>query len=91
MRFSEGEIDIVALDGAELVFVEVKTRRSTIHALPEDSIDDERMAHLEGAVTAYLERRGSGATAHRIEFVAIEVDRSGRVSRYEVIEDVGLR
>ena len=33
------DIDIVAIDGLTLVFVEVKTRRNRLYAEPEESID----------------------------------------------------
>lgn len=88
VRFPCGEIDIVARDDDQLIFVEVKSRRSTIHALPEDSITDERMGHLESAIDAYLSGRD---LPYRIEVIAIEINTSGRVSRCAIVPDVGLR
>ncbi|HZT96228.1 MAG TPA: YraN family protein [Chloroflexota bacterium] len=92
VRLPSGEIDIVAREQNQLVFVEVKTRRGNTFALPEDAISDERMSHLEAAVDEYFDARGlATGEPYRIEIVAIELDRSGRVSRFEIIGDVGLR
>jgi putative endonuclease len=38
-RCREGELDIVARDGCELVFVEVKTRSSLAFGLPAEAVD----------------------------------------------------
>ena len=40
-RCRYGEIDIVAEEGADLVFVEVKTRRGQSYGLPEEAERDE--------------------------------------------------
>jgi putative endonuclease len=86
VRFRSGEIDIVARDGPELVFVEVKSRRSSAFGPPEASITESRYARLASAIGEYLERRAGPPTEFRIDVVAIEVDRSGRVTRCEVIK-----
>ncbi len=92
MRLSSGEIDLVASQGGELVFLEVKTRRPSEFALPEDAISSERMDHLEAAIDEYFDQVGLEKGApYRVEVVAIEVDRSGRVCRFEVVSDIGLR
>ncbi len=45
-RCSAGEIDIVALDGDAVVFVEVKTRRSTAFGDPLDAITPQKCSRL---------------------------------------------
>lgn len=91
LRYPPGEIDIVAREGDELVFVEVKTRRAgSAHSLPEDSITETRMEHLQGAIDAYFDS-GEPFVPYRIEVIAVEVDRGGHVSRFDIIKDIGLR
>lgn len=55
-RIGHRDIDIVAIDNntKELVFVEVKTRRNTLFALPEQSIDRDKALNLQSAIRAFL-------------------------------------
>lgn len=63
-----GEIDIVALDGEVLVFVEVKSRRD---ALPEESLTPRKSSRLRVAAKAYLHAIGSPDHPHRFDLVAV--------------------
>lgn len=48
------DIDIVAYDGEELVFVEVKSRRNKVFCNPEDAVDDEKINNLVIAAENYV-------------------------------------
>lgn len=52
------EIDIIALDGDELVFVEVKTRTSSLFGEPEDAVTPQKRRHLVQAANAYVIKSG---------------------------------
>lgn len=49
-----GEIDIVAKDNEEYVFIEVKTRRNNEYGQPIDAIDKDKIKHLKSAISYYL-------------------------------------
>ena len=49
-----GEIDIVAVDGQTVVFVEVKTRRHQEKGRPAEAVDAHRQARLTRAALAFL-------------------------------------
>ena len=46
VRFRSGELDIVAHEGGDLVFIEVKCRRSGAYGTPEESISARRYERL---------------------------------------------
>jgi putative endonuclease len=87
-----GELDIVALDGSTLVFVEVKAGRQGSMFGPERPIlaigpgKQRRVRHLATAWMA--ERRGRLPRYAEIRFDAVGVtfDHAGRVAEYEHIE-----
>ncbi len=82
-----GEIDLVAEKNAELVFVEVRTRRSRSMGTPEESITETKRAHLIAAAEEYLQGSDVLYEDWRIDLIAVELDRSGSVSRLDVIEN----
>ena len=50
-----GEIDLVAWDGDELAFVEVRTRRTATFGLPQESITRRKADHMVAAAQHYLQ------------------------------------
>jgi putative endonuclease len=69
-----GEIDLVALDGEVLVFVEVK-QRSAPGYVPEESVGDRKLAALRRAAEEYCLKVGEADREWRFDLVAI--DRGG--------------
>lgn len=56
-RCREGEIDIIARDGAYLVFVEVKYRRSKTAGIALEAIDTRKIARIRRVARFYLYRK----------------------------------
>jgi putative endonuclease len=84
-RCSGGELDLVALDGDCLVFVEVRTRRGVEMGSPEESITPDKQARLISLAETYVQAQ-DWQGSWRIDVVAIELDRRGsclRVDHYE--------
>ena len=81
-------MDIVALDGETFVFIEVKARRTSVlkFGLPEESLTKTKQRRLVAAAQSYLEEHGLDNADWRIDLVAIELDRAGRVARAEVFK-----
>lgn len=77
-----GELDLVARDGAVLVFVEVRTRRGDTSGAAEESVGRAKQARLVNLAYAYLEAHAlAPETEWRIDVVAVAVDHGGRVAR----------
>jgi putative endonuclease len=52
-RCKLGEIDIIALDGKDLVFVEVKTRKNQSYGLPCEAVNTQKLRHLKRMAAYY--------------------------------------
>lgn len=86
-RCRDGEIDIVAEKGGQLVFVEVRTRRSTEFGTPEESITPAKREKLIQVATAYLQTYHALSQSWRIDVVAVELGPGDVPSRVELIEN----
>lgn len=51
------DIDIIALDGDTMVFVEVKTRRNRLFGEPEEAIDWHKQQNLILAINHYVKQK----------------------------------
>ena len=47
------EIDIIAIDGKDIVFIEVKTRQSSEYGTPEMAVNRQKRSHIYAAASAY--------------------------------------
>lgn len=75
-RIGGGELDLVALDGEELVFVEVKRRR---RRLPDSLVAPAQWRRLEAAASAYIVEHAEKTGAHRrARFDVVLVDGDAR-------------
>lgn len=57
-RCGKREIDIIATEGEQLVFVEVKTRRSRRFGYPEEAVTPAKQAHLKRAAEDFCSLYG---------------------------------
>jgi len=79
------EIDIIAMDGKELVIVEVRTRRVQCLVEPEETVDKYKQRFLIWAAEAYIERNNLDVDV-RFDIVAIVIDKNNE-HRIDHIED----
>jgi len=66
-----GEIDIIAVDGDEIVFMEVKTRTNTQLGKPEEAIDEAKISKIRQIAREYLAPRDMMETPVRFDVMAI--------------------
>jgi putative endonuclease len=85
-RFRGGEIDLIARDGDELVFVEVKTRSSDDFGNPVESVTRGKRRKLIQAASFYLQSRGIPQHPCRFDVISIRL-LSGGASRLEHLQD----
>ncbi|MEY4722978.1 MAG: hypothetical protein RLZZ324_491 [Candidatus Parcubacteria bacterium] len=71
VRTAAGEIDLIALDGREVVFIEVKTRSSAAFGAPEEAVTRDKRARLRRSAQAWLRSVGRAEVAYRIDVVGV--------------------
>jgi putative endonuclease len=86
-RCHPGEIDIIALQGNTLVFVEVRCKTNSRFGSPEESITYTKMEHLKAAAIYYLQNHGKYLDSWRIDLIAIELDTNHKLKRINQIEN----
>jgi len=69
-----GEIDIVAMDKNELVFVEVRTKTGTGFGSPEESITRSKKRKLVSMAQYYLKANPGSPEDYRIDVIAVTLD-----------------
>ena len=77
VRVPGGELDLVAREGDEIVFVEVRSRRRGSRYSPEATIDRAKRARLARAADAWLSRRGMPLARCRFDVVAVVASSGG--------------
>ena len=70
-RTRRGELDIVARDGAVVVFVEVKARTDSSFGAPFESITWQKRRRLGQMAAAYLFQKKLGGAPCRFDVVAV--------------------
>lgn len=82
-----GEMDLIAQDADGLAFVEVRTRRGDAMGAPEESLTPRKRKRLIDLAQEFLQTHEQyNESAWRIDLVAIELDRAGKLARMEVIK-----
>lgn len=85
-RCAAGEIDLICRSGELLIFVEVKTRSSTVFGTPGEAVSRAKAARLARAASAYLSRDGLWSRPCRFDLVTVVLGRGG--AELEHWEDV---
>jgi len=86
-----GEIDIVARDGAAVLFIEVKAQEFPVpeNFKPEDHFNYKKEHTLTKALQSYLlENRYTDDTEYRVDLAAVEVDTLTKVGHVRYYSNV---
>jgi len=70
-RCPHGEIDLIAKDGKTIVFIEVKSRQSTMFGQPEEAVDFKKRKKLSTVALWYLEEKKITDCHARFDVVSI--------------------
>lgn len=67
----QGEIDIIALDKSEIVFIEVKTRSNISYGKPAEAVNEIKQNHLIKTIEYYIYSRHLEDEFIRIDIIEI--------------------
>lgn len=81
-RCPPGEIDLIALDGKTVVFVEVKTRVGDEHGDPEDAVNTAKQERIGKCARYFLRQTHSEDRTCRFDVLAI-VQQSDKSFQFE--------
>ena len=83
-RCRQGEIDLVAEDEQDIIFVEVKTRRGVSFGLPEDAVTIRKRRKLVEVASNYLDFHTCSDRSWRIDVVAVQFSSSGKLEEIRI-------
>jgi len=78
----DAEADLIAWEGEHLVFIEVKSRGSEEHSLPERAIGEEKRTHLRRVAREYARRTSTPWERVRFDVVTVVFDRPPRLQLF---------
>lgn len=86
------EIDIICRDGADLRFVEVKTRQEPVEGEPWEAVNEAKQRRIGSAAKAYinsgiLKEKGLHPDEYHFDVITIVWDQSGEHFEQEYIPD----
>ncbi|MBI2032302.1 MAG: YraN family protein [Candidatus Levybacteria bacterium] len=87
-RKGYGEIDIIAIQGRTLVFVEVKTRSTNLYGTPFEQISYFKLKSLIKTAEFYKHTHKGLPDSLRIDAVGILLDPSNNLDKIELIENI---
>jgi putative endonuclease len=80
-----GEVDLIAIDGDTLVFIEVKTRKGRSLAYAKEAVNDRKRRQLSKVALSYMKSNKLNGAKARFDVVAVCL--AGGEQRVEVIRD----
>lgn len=90
-RVRGGEIDIIAVDGDVLVFVEVRARARRGPVIAEATVDERKLTRIMLAADAYLQRHDEFRDhVWRVDLIAIAFDADGSVAWFRHYQNLTL-
>lgn len=74
-----GELDIICEKDSKIVFVEVKTRKSTSYGSPEEAVTRKKINHLRQAALIYLNSVEHRYKEIRFDVITILIDGNNQI------------
>ena len=86
-RCTHGEIDLVAEDAQDLIFIEVKTRRGNAYGLPEEAVTARKQQKIVQVASFYLDLHACSERSWRIDIVAVQLSKGGKPEEIRIYQN----
>ena len=70
-----GEIDIIAFEDGQLIFIEVKARKNCLYGLPMESVNFRKQKKVRRVAEAYMQQFGMPDSGCRFDVVSIMLNK----------------
>lgn len=84
-----GEIDLIAQNGDEIIFCEVKTRTSSDCGYPEQAVDYYKFRKLSKTIQIYLQEKNM-EKFWRLDVISVEINRDTKIAKIRWFKDMGI-
>jgi len=88
IKVSFQEIDIIARQGGITVFVEVKTRLSSVFGSAEDAFDLKKFNNLKKALEFYIYKNNLDENLVRLDFISVDISRQKKRAKIKHYKDI---
>ncbi len=82
-----GEVDIVAYDALDLVFIEVKARTTRAFGFPQEAVGLGKQRKLRALAERYLQENKPSCAGVRFDVVSVLLDPQGKAMFVELIKN----
>lgn len=90
-RIRSGEVDLIAMDGGVLVFVEVRARTGTAFGIADETVDYRKLQKITNTALIYIEQHPELADLYwRVDLFAITLGRGESVLDCRQYENLTL-
>jgi putative endonuclease len=84
-----GEVDLILRHRGEWYFIEVRTRRGAVRAVPEQSLNRSKIHRMERVARTYLGMYTSALDpVWHLSFAAVAMDHTGKLERITFYSDL---
>lgn len=90
-RARTGELDVIALQGELLIFIEVRSRRGEAMGTADESVDARKLQRLMSTALSWLDAHPEHAERlWRVDLIAVTLDDRGALAAYNHYENLTL-
>lgn len=82
-----GEIDIIARDGREIVFIEVKTRRGVSFGYPREAVNRQKQLKIKNMAEYYILSKKLSNVKMRFDVIEVFIDQDNNAKSVLILKD----